>query len=495
MGKALGRQGAAIVADGRRRMQPWMAADSRLAAVPEQAVPVPSACPDAAIRRYRPVPPSGSHDMNAQHAVSDTSQDALGKVHATGSQEAPDDGRHDFDFLHGRWQIRNERLRERLIGHQDWDVFQATQVCQPLLGGLGNVDDFVSDWTRPGMDGRFIGMTLRLFNLDTRLWHLYWAGNHDGMLEAPMVGSFTDGVGTFHGTLDHAGRPVRVRFVWDQISANAAHWHQAFSDDDGKTWETNWHMWLRRLDEAGHLLHDDAVIELRQYLTQPGRRDELITLFEREFVETQEAVGMHLIGQFRDLDAPDRFVWLRGFPGMPERRAALTSFYTGLAWQRHRDAANATLRDNDDVLLLRPARPGSGFAASAPRAPRGDDRPAHGVIEAGVCALERPAEHEFLEHFERHLVPCLRAAGADPIAVYVTDSSKNTFPRLPVREGEPVLVWFARFADTDAHHRYEATLAADAAWREAVAKALHRGLKQLPQRLRLAPTPRSELRA
>jgi hypothetical protein len=80
------------------------------------------------------------------------------------------------------------------------------------------------------------------------------------------------------------------------------------------------------------------------------------------------------------------------------------------------------------------------------------------------------------------------------IGVYVTDPSENTFPRLPVREDGPVLVWFARFADVDAHHRYEAALVADAAWREAVARAIRDGLKQLPHRLRLAPTPRSELR-
>ena len=85
-------------------------------------------------------------------------------VHVMSPSRGPaGDGRHDFDFLHGHWQIRNERLRQRLAGSQDWEVFHATQVCQPLLGGLGNVDDFVSDWTRPGLDGRFLGMTLRLF--------------------------------------------------------------------------------------------------------------------------------------------------------------------------------------------------------------------------------------------------------------------------------------------------------------------------------------------
>ena len=411
------------------------------------------------------------------------------------------DGRHDFDFLHGRWRIRNERLKQRLAGATDWEIFDATQVCQPLLGGMGNVDDFVSEWTRPGTDERFIGMTLRLFSPESRQWSIYWAGNHDGVLDPPMTGAFADEAdgtrtGTFFGTDEHEGRPVRVRFRWSQASANTAHWQQAFSIDDGVTWETNWHMWFRRTGDDGRLLHEDNVIELRQYTMQPARRDELIDLFEREFIEPQEAVGMHVIGQFRDLDAPDRFVWLRGFADMPVRAEALDGFYSGPTWKRHRQAANATMADSDDVLLLRPARVDSGFAQPSKARPASNEATTNaGLIEAGICLLDPPAHEGFPERFERELAPRLRAAGAELIGVYVTHGSANTYPRLPVREGEQVLVWFARFDDIDAHHRYETALLADAAWREAVARSLLQGLKQPPQRLRLSPTPRSELRA
>src|ERR1700734_1087769 len=92
------------------------------------------------------------------------------------------------------------------------------------------------------------------------------------------------------------------------------------------------------------------IVELRQYTLHPGKRNVLIDLFEREFVETQEAAGMTLIGQFRDLDDPDRFVWLRGFADMSSRAQALAAFYGGPAWQAHRDAANATMIDSDNVL-------------------------------------------------------------------------------------------------------------------------------------------------
>lgn len=425
-----------------------------------------------------------------------TTGDTRTMITATGQ-----DGRHDFDFLHGRWHIRNERLTQRLAGSGDWEIFHATQLCQPLLGGMGNVDDFVSDWTRPGSDERFIGMTLRLFSPDSKQWSIYWAGNHDGVLDAPMTGAFDTTpqgtrVGTFFGSDEHEGRPVRVRFRWSQASANTAHWQQAFSIDEGATWETNWHMWFRRTDDDGRLLHEDGVIELRQYAMQPARRDELIELFEREFIEPQEAVGMHVIGQFRDLDAQDRFVWLRGFADMPVRAEALEGFYSGPTWKRHREAANATIVDSDDVLLLRPARRDSGFAPTpSPRPALGDARTDDGLIEAGICLLDAPADAGFLARFEEQLAPRLRSAGAELIGVYVTEGSANTYPRLPVREGEQALVWFARFADADAHHRYEAALLVDGEWRSGVAQSLLHGLKQPPQRLRLTPTQRSELRA
>src|SRR5258708_966774 len=130
-----------------------------------------------------------------------------------------------------------------------------------------------------------------------------------------------------------------------------------------------------------------SVLELRQYTLFPGRRDVLIELFDREFVETQEAVGMRVVGQFRDLDDPDRFVWLRGFRDMASRAAALGAFYQGPVWQAHRDAANATMADSSDVLLLRPLDPPSGFPpAEAPP-------PAAGPRQPPASPLLAPLRH------------------------------------------------------------------------------------------------------
>src|SRR3954451_8369173 len=102
------------------------------------------------------------------------------------------------------------------------------------------------------------------------------------------------------------------------------------------------------------------LVELRQYTLHEGQRDVLINLFEREFIESQEALGMKVLGTFTDLDRPDRFVWLRGFKDMDSRLAGETSFYGGPVWQAHRGEANATMIDSDNVLLLR-APTGPGF--------------------------------------------------------------------------------------------------------------------------------------
>jgi NIPSNAP len=171
------------------------------------------------------------------------------------------------------------------------------------------------------------------------------------------------------------------------------------------------------------------IVELRQYSLHPGQRDVLIDLFDRELVETQEAVGMKVIGQFRDLDDPDRFVWVRGFPDMESRAQSLAAFYGGPAWKAHAVAANATMIDSDNVLLLRPARAGSAFTLDGERGSRA------GFVLAVVMPLEAAASFDESE------------SGGSTLGSFVTEESENTFPSLPVREGERVFAWFAGFAD------------------------------------------------
>jgi len=219
------------------------------------------------------------------------------------------------------------------------------------------------------------------------------------------------------------------------------------------------------------------VLELRQYTLHPGQRDVLIELFEREFVETQEAVGMHLVGQFRDRDRPDRFVWIRGFADMPSRAKALQAFYGGPVWQAHREAANATMIDSDNVLLLRPVSADAAFApATEARAPVGAANGPASRIVATICHFDAPVDDAFKRFFDVEIAPTLR-----PMARLETEHAENTFPRLPVRTGEHVFVWFERSDDDDARFA-------------AIEPVLRKRLESAPERIVLEPTARSLLR-
>lgn len=234
-----------------------------------------------------------------------------------------------------------------------------------------------------------------------------------------------------------------------------------------------------------------AVMELRQYTLHPFKRDVMIDVFERELIETQEAEDMRIVGTFRDLDDPDRFVWLRGFAGMPERGEALPRFYTGPAWMANREAANGTMVDSDNVLLLKPASAGSGFAVvERPLAARDAVAIPPGLVEARIYYLGAEATPEQVGQFDA-IRPVLEGAGAELVAVLVTESARNNF-RLPVREGEWVIAWFAQFPDMNAYERYRASLVASPQWRRFEDGLLH-GAPRAPDVLRLMPTPRSRL--
>jgi len=227
------------------------------------------------------------------------------------------------------------------------------------------------------------------------------------------------------------------------------------------------------------------ILELRQYTLHEGQRDTLIRLFEREFVESQEAEGMKVIGTFRDLDDPNRFVWLRGFTDMDSRLAGLSSFYDGPVWKAHREVANATMIDSDNVLLLHAPTSAAQFKLDSPR-PAPGERAAHGLIVANILYLNAdPATAGHI--FTTGVKLAFERAGVAPLAWFVSETAPNNYPRLPVREGEKVLVWFAAFA---APADYEAHRAAIA---EAAAPLAHL-LSRDPEVLRLEPTMRSQLR-
>jgi hypothetical protein len=231
------------------------------------------------------------------------------------------------------------------------------------------------------------------------------------------------------------------------------------------------------------------VLELRQYTLRPGGRDVLVELFELELVEPQEAAGMRLYGQFRDLDDDDRFVWLRGFPDMAARADALAAFYGGLVWREHREAANATMVDSDDVLLLRPAAADTGFDLPATRAGEQDS-----LVTVTVYHLPPRAGDEFADLFVREVRPLLADTGAPPLACLRTEDSQNNFPALPVRTGENVFAWVAAFAGQDALFEHVRMLGRSTRWTHDLLPLVTKHLARPPEQLHLAPTAGSRLR-
>jgi quinol monooxygenase YgiN len=177
-----------------------------------------------------------------------------------------------------------------------------------------------------------------------------------------------------------------------------------------------------------------TVVELRQYTMLPGRRDDLIELFDREFVESQEVLGIRVYGTFRDLDRPDRFVWIRGFADMAARQDGLTSFYGGPVWREHRDAANATMDDVSDVLLLRPVR---GFPPLPARPPATHTQAPGSQVTATIHYASRA-------YSEMELADLDQRVGPAAVATFTTEYADNNFPALPVRTGEHAYVWLAR---------------------------------------------------
>ena len=234
------------------------------------------------------------------------------------------------------------------------------------------------------------------------------------------------------------------------------------------------------------------IVELRRYTLRPGKRETLIALFDRELVETQEECNMAVIAQFRDIDHPDVFTWLRGFSDMDSRKAALTAFYDGPVWISHRDAANATMLDSDNVRLLRPVNTASGLETRRANRPKVDATSIPpGLTVVTIYTILPHASAGFVDFFDRIVSPEMIASGAPPCAALETEPNENTFPRLPVREGEHAFVWFAQFDDVRAYERHLARLRASREWSEWKRALLQERLYAPVERWRLTRTARS----
>jgi hypothetical protein len=156
------------------------------------------------------------------------------------------DGSRDFDFVVGRWKVRHRRLRNPLTGSSTWVEFDGTSVGRLMWDGRVSQDENV--FNDPA--GTIEGMTVRFYNVKTGQWSIYWASNTlGGLALPPTVGSFDrkEGRGEFFDQENWNGRIILVRYLWHDIKADSCRWEQAFSEDGGATWETNWIQYLERV--------------------------------------------------------------------------------------------------------------------------------------------------------------------------------------------------------------------------------------------------------
>jgi hypothetical protein len=174
-------------------------------------------------------------------AEASAAQDAPAKI----AKAADVSGVHDFDFLVGEWRVHSRRLKERLVGSNEWEEFEGTLKSHRLMEGLANVDDTV--FRTP--QGIYRGVAPRAYDAKSGQWAIWWIDGRNpfGDLDPPVKGRFVNGIGTFYANDTLRGKPIKVRFTWSHITPTSARWEQAFSSDDGKTWETNWRQRLERV--------------------------------------------------------------------------------------------------------------------------------------------------------------------------------------------------------------------------------------------------------
>jgi len=150
--------------------------------------------------------------------------------------ETAHDGSHDFDFAIGSWKTQLKRLVHPLTGSKDWAEYEGTTICRKVWNGRANLVELSVN----GPAGRIEGLSLRLYNPESHQWSLNFSNIKSGTLSTPTVGEFKNGRGEFFSRETFNDRPILVRFIISDITKESVHYEQAFSADDGKTWEVNW---------------------------------------------------------------------------------------------------------------------------------------------------------------------------------------------------------------------------------------------------------------
>lgn len=167
-------------------------------------------------------------------------------AYTSGLKASATSSHKDFDFLEGKWKVHNRKLKARLENCNEWLEFESEIHMRRTLLGYSNIENYYATF-----DGKpFEGMAVRLFNSDTRLWSVYWMDSSASlqMDTNPVTGSFENGMGKLYSTGIYQGKNIIVLYQWDAVNPHSPKWSQAFSEDNGQTWEWNWEMFLTRIE-------------------------------------------------------------------------------------------------------------------------------------------------------------------------------------------------------------------------------------------------------
>ncbi|HET9431919.1 MAG TPA: hypothetical protein VFO70_12120, partial [Chitinophagaceae bacterium] len=307
----------------------------------------------------------------------------------------------------------------------------------------------------PAMDGKPVeGIALRLFNPATRLWSIYWADSRSATLDTPMVGSFQDNIGYFYARDLFQGKPILVKFKWDATNPGRSVWSQAFSADNGKTWEWNWHMNFFKdndpaLSKPGISAADNpgqiGVIELRNYELKEGKREMFHHYFETNLIQPQMDLNGFPLGQYRIKGQENNFFWIRGFENMQTRSVFLPSFYYGAIWKQHRNSVNPMIANNDNVHLLRPLVLQNN-SLEAGTINSSQLRPGNRIAVIDYYISNTKLD-QLLDLFSSKYLSLLEKAGIKEYTLWKSELTENDFPQLPVFQDKNLLVTIAFYKD------------------------------------------------
>jgi hypothetical protein len=330
---------------------------------------------------------------------------------------------------------------------REWDEFESTLEMHKILTGYGNREHY-----KATIDNKaFEALAVRLYKKETRLWTDFWIDNNACEMDRhPVTGSFENSVGRFFAMDTFNGKNIVVVYQWDKTDPEHPVWSQAYSDDNGKTWEWNWFMHLTRNGGGGVNLNRNQkinVIELRNYvMKQPGQRDKFISYFEDNFIRSQNMLGGFTLGQYRVKGADNNFFWIRGFENMAARKKFLNDFYYGPVWKQHRAVPNSMLLNNDNVHLLKPLM----LDKNGDRTSDTFNSNEFGK-KKGVAVIDFYVANEKLDRlitfFGKTYLPLLHNNGIKDCSLWTSETIPNDFAPLPVFQDKNLLVTITYYAD------------------------------------------------